>query len=180
MRRAGDKNRKVTSMALTQFEHSKVPLEFSEPAKAEIKKHLAKYPDRRAAMLPTLYIAQREFGFISPSAMAAVAKVLDLPETWVREAATWYTMFNKKPVGKYHVQVCTNISCHLVGADGVLEAILANVGVERGGTSKDGKFTVSEVECLAACGSGPCMQVNDDYHEHLTVEGAMKVLNALK
>lgn len=167
-------------MSLTQFENSKVPLEFSDAAKTEIKKHLAKYPDKRAAMLPTLYIAQREFGFISPSAMTAVAKVLDVPETWVREVATWYTMFNKKPVGKYHLQLCTNISCHLVGADTLLEAVCDNLGIKPGQTTPDGRFTVAEVECLASCGSAPCMQVNDDYYEHLTVEGAMKIIRDLK
>ena len=167
-------------MSQTQPESPQQTLEFTPAAKAEIKKHLAKYPDRRAAMLPTLYIAQREFGYVSPAAMATVARELDVPETWVREAATWYTMFNKKPVGRYHLQLCTNISCHLVGADTLLEAICKNLGVKAGETTPDGKFTVAAVECLASCGSAPCMSVNDDYYEHLTVEGAMTIIRGLK
>jgi len=167
-------------MSLQQYDAVVTPLEFSEKSKAEIQKHLKKYPDRRAALLPALYVAQAEFGFISPSVMALVARTLDIPDTWVREVATWYTMFNKKPVGKFHVQVCTNISCHLVGGDAVLDGICETLGVKHGETTKDGKYTVSEVECLASCGSGPCMQVNDDYYEHLNLESALKILRDLK
>jgi NADH-quinone oxidoreductase E subunit len=166
-------------MHLQQYDTVVTPLAFSEKSKADIEKHRNKYPDRRAALLPALYIAQEQFGFVSPSVMALVASTLDLPETWVREAATWYSMFNKKPVGRYHVQVCTNISCHLVGADAVLDGLCAALNVQPGATTADGKFTVTEVECLASCGSGPCMQVNDDYHEHLTVDAALAVLDKL-
>lgn len=165
---------------LKQYEEKVEPLEFSDAAKKEIRQHVAKYPDRRAALLPALYVGQREFGYVSPSVMALVARTLDIPDTWVREAATWYTMFNKKPVGKYHVQVCTNISCHLVGADAMLDGLAKNLGIHPGETTPDGKYTLAEVECLAACGGGPCMQVNDDYFEQLDTEKAMKILQALK
>jgi NADH-quinone oxidoreductase E subunit len=164
---------------LQQYQDKIETLEFSEAARKEIAAHVAKYPERRAALLPALYVGQREFGYVSPSVMALVARTLDIPETWVREAATWYTMFNKKPVGKYHVQVCTNISCHLVGADAMLDGLSQNLGIKPGETSADGRFTLAEVECLAACGGGPCMQVNDDYFEQLDTEKAMKILRGL-
>ena len=164
---------------LSQYEEKIEPLEFSEDAKKEIQVHVAKYPDRRAALLPALYVGQREFGYVTPSVMALVARTLDIPDTWVREVATWYTMFNKKPVGRYHLQVCTNISCHLVGADSMTRGLEEHLGIKAGQTTADGRFTLSEVECLAACGSGPCMQVNDDYHEHLDTEKAIAVLRTL-
>ncbi|MEW5849010.1 MAG: NADH-quinone oxidoreductase subunit NuoE [Myxococcota bacterium] len=166
--------------SLRQYEQ-KTPtnLQFTPESLAEIAKHRKKYPDRGAALLPTLYVAQAQFGFISPEVMALVAKTLDLPETRVREVATWYTMFHKKPIGRYNVQVCSNISCHLCGADALVEALKTHLGIKVGETTKDGKFTLSEVECLASCGSAPCMQVNMTYHEHLTAEKAIQILKNL-
>src|SRR5688500_12990329 len=128
--------------SLQQYE-TKTPtnLTFTAESLGEIAKHRKKYPDRAAALLPTLYVAQAQFGYISPEVMALVAKTLDLPETRVREVATWYTMFYKAPVGRYHVQVCTNISCHLVGADALVTSLTQHLGIKQGETTKDGKYT---------------------------------------
>lgn len=167
-------------MSLRQYEaRTPTSLTFTDAARAEIEQHVSKYPDRGAALLPTLYIAQEQFGHISAEVMSLVAQTLGLPETRVREVATWYTMFHKKPVGRYLIQVCTNISCHLVGADQVVDAIKQHLGIKGGETTPDGKFTLIEVECLASCGSAPCMQVNMEHHEHLTVDKALAILQEL-
>lgn len=112
--------------------------------------------------------------------MKEIASLLNLPESHVIGVATFYTMFNKKPVGKYHLQVCTNVSCGLLGAEKISEYICKKLGVEMGGTTPDKKFTVSEVECLGSCGTAPMMQINDDYHENLTSEKIDKILQDLK
>lgn len=145
--------------------------EFGAEALAEIQAIAAKYPDRLAATLPALYIAQREFGFVSLAAMKAVARALNVPEGHVFGVATFYTMYQKKPVGRYHLQVCTNLSCALNGAAHLMEKLCAQVGVEPGGPpSADGMFSVEEVECLAGCGTGPCVQVNHDVYDECVDE----------
>jgi NADH-quinone oxidoreductase E subunit len=163
--------------------HHEVPApqdpQFSAASLAEVERHCQKYPDRGAGLLPALYVAQDQFGWISPPVMALVARTLGVTEARVREVATWYTMFNKRPVGRYHLQVCTNVSCHILGADTVVQEVAKALGIPVGGTTPDGKFTLTEVECLASCGSGPCMQVNRDYHEHVTVERALQVVRSL-
>jgi NADH-quinone oxidoreductase E subunit len=139
---------------------------FSAEALAEIAAIAAKYPDKLAATLPSLHIAQREFGFVSLSAMKAVAKALSIPEGHVFGVASFYTMYQKRPVGKFHLQVCTNISCALNGGAQFLEKVCAKTGVKPGeGPSADGLWSVEEVECLASCGSAPCMQVNADVYD---------------
>lgn len=140
--------------------------EFSPEAAAEIQAIAARYPDKLAATLPALHIAQRDFGFVGLDAMKAVAKTLGIPEGHVFGVASFYTMYQKKPVGRYHLQVCTNISCALNGAARLLEEVCEKTGCEPGGApSKDGLWSVEEVECLASCGSGPCMQVNHDVYD---------------
>ena len=145
--------------------------EFGAEALAEIHAIAAKYPDRLAATLPALYIAQREFGFVSLAAMKAVARALNVPEGHVFGVATFYTMYRKQPVGRYHLQVCTNLSCALNGAAQLLEKLCARVGAEPGGPpTADGLFSVEEVECLAGCGTGPCVQVNHDVYDECVDE----------
>ena len=145
--------------------------ELSAAAVAEIQTIMAKYPDKLAATLPALHIAQREFGFISLSAMKAVAKAIGIPEGHVFGVATFYTMYHKEPVGKFHLQVCTNISCALRGAAQLLEKVAERTGANPGeGPSPDGLWSVEEVECLAGCGTGPCVQVNQDVYDELVDE----------
>lgn len=156
--------------------------EFSAEALTEIQAIAAKYPDKLAATLPALHIAQRDFGFVGLDAMKAVAKALAIPEGHVFGVASFYTMYQKQPVGKYHLQVCTNISCALNGAARLLEQVCEKTGVQPGeGPSKDGLWSVEEVECLASCGSGPCMQVNHDvYDEYVDEKKLDEILLAAK
>lgn len=152
---------------------------FSPQADAEIEAILKRYPDRLAALIPTLWVAQREFGWISPETMELVARRLEVAPAKVVATATFYTMFHKKPVGRHHVQVCRNISCYLRGADEVTAAAAAKLGIRPGETTADGRFTLEEVECLAACGRGPVVQVNADYHEWQTAESVAALLDQL-
>jgi len=156
--------------------------EFSPEALAEIAAIAARYPDKLAATLPALHIAQREFGFVSLDAMKAVAKALTIPEGHVFGVASFYTMYQKQPVGRHHIQVCTNISCALNGAAKLLETVVARTGVQPGeGPSKDGLWSVEEVECLASCGSGPCLQVNHDLYDEYVDEAKLdEIMSACK
>lgn len=156
--------------------------EFSAEALAEIQAIAARFPDRLAATLPALYIAQREFGFVSLAAMKAVARALNVPDGHVFGVATFYTMYQKQPVGRYHLQVCTNISCALNGAAQLLERLCEKVGVQPGaGPTADGMFSVEEVECLAGCGTGPCVQVNHDvYDEYVDEQKLGEILEACR
>ena len=144
-------------------------LEFSESAEEQFQNILSRYPEghRRAALLPTLHLAQKEFGYVSVDAMEYVARRLDLPPSKVLHVATFYTMYNKSRVGQRHVQVCKSISCAVMRAYSLVEYLEGRLGVSAGETTPDGKFTLSEVECLAVCGYAPALQCNDDYHIHL-------------
>jgi len=144
------------------------------------EKILTRYPDRQGALLPILGMAQEVRGHISPETMDEVAEMLGLPNAYVRGVATFYTMYNKAPVGRYLIQVCTNISCNLCGGDEVVEAFLEHIGTELGETSQDGLFTVVEAECLAACGFPTAVQINSRYFENITPEGVPQVLDRLR
>ena len=139
-----------------------------------------RYPTMKAMTLPVLWMAQEQFGYISPEVMKYVAGLLNLPVHHVYGVVTFYTMFNTKPVGKYFLQVCTNVSCQLRGAERIAGHICRRLGVRIGETTSDKKFTVVEVECLGSCGTAPMMQVNDDYHENLTGEKVDKLLAEFK
>jgi NADH-quinone oxidoreductase subunit E len=125
-------------------------------------------------------MAQRQFGWISPDVMRYVAGLLDLPVSHVYGVVTFYTMFNTKPVGKYHLQVCTNVSCQLRGGDRLLDHACRRLNIARGDTTPDNRFTLTEVECLGSCGTAPAVQINDDYHENLSVETFDALLNDLR
>lgn len=143
---------------------------------------IARYPPGRqqSAVLPLLDLAQRQHdGWLPRAAMEHVAGMLGMPPIRVYEVATFYTMFNKTPVGRHHVQVCTNISCWLRGSDAVLEAMRERLGLAPGETDGEGHFTLSEVECLGACCNAPMMQVDDDYYEDLDPDSARAVIDAL-
>jgi NADH-quinone oxidoreductase subunit E len=154
-------------------------LEFSENARKEIAAKIEQLPDRRSALIPALYIAQREFGYISPEVMEYLAAELSLPVSEVRGVASFYTMFNKEPVGKYHIQVCQNLTCSLLGAESLISHLEKKLGIACGQTTPDGKFSISRVECLGSCGTAPVMQINDDYYENLTAEKVDEILAGL-
>jgi len=156
---------------------------FTDENMAAAQAIIAKYPAGRqqSAVMPLLDLAQRQNGgWLTRASMDCVAEMLSMPAIGVYEVATFYTMYNHKPMGRYHVQVCTNLPCWLRGSDGIAKACKKATGADWGQTSEDGLFTLSEVECLGACVNAPMMQINDDYYEDLTEESAEAVLNALK
>jgi NADH-quinone oxidoreductase E subunit len=153
---------------------------FEGPYRTRFEKILTRYPDRRAALLPALNLAQEVRGHVSPETMDEVAALLGLPEAEVRGVTTFYTMYNRRPVGRFLIQVCTNISCNLCGADEVMEAFLHHTDTESGDISKDGNFTVMEVECLAGCGFPTCVQINSRYFENVSPEDVPAILDRLK
>ncbi|XP_030753433.1 NADH dehydrogenase [ubiquinone] flavoprotein 2, mitochondrial [Sitophilus oryzae] len=159
-----------------------IPFEFTEDNKKRIDAILAIYPEghKRGAMIPILDLAQRQHGWLPISAMHKVANILNLPYMRVYEVATFYTMFIRKPTGKFHVQICTTTPCWLRGSDEILDTIKKNLCLEVGETSKDKLFTLSEVECLGACVNAPMVQINDDYYEDLTVQDTEQILKELK
>jgi NADH-quinone oxidoreductase E subunit len=154
---------------------------FSDANLAEAKKHIAKYPAARqaSAVMPLLWLAQYQEGWVSRAAMDVIAGMLDMAPIRVYEVATFYTMYNLKPVGKHLVQICRTTPCWLRGSDGLTELCKKKLGVDLHGTSADGKFTIMEVECLGACVNAPMVQINDDFYEDLTPESLSKVLDEL-
>jgi NADH-quinone oxidoreductase E subunit len=155
-------------------------LQFSESASEELNAIVAKYPRKEAALLPALHLAQREFNHLSIEVQAMVAKTLDIPPVRVHEVTTFYEMFHQHAEGQFHLELCTNISCHLAGADSLVCHAKKKLGIEVGHQSEDGVFGLMEAECLASCGSGPMMRVGDDYYEHLTPEAFDHLLDEFK
>ncbi len=154
-------------------------VQFSQETYKQFEEVLTHYPTKRAAIMPTFWLAQKEFGYLSPDAMEYIGQLLGLSPAYVGAVASFYTMYNKEPVGKYHLQVCANLSCTLLGAEHIIECIEHKLGIGLGQTTADGKFTLSEVECLGSCGTAPVAQINDDYHENLTPEGVLQLLETL-
>jgi len=168
------------SYAYMKAERDPEAVLFEGPYAERFEKLLTRYPEKRAALLPTLALAQEVRGHVSPETMARVAELLDLPDAYVRGVTSFYTMYNKREVGRFLIQVCTNISCNLCGADDVLEAFLTATDTETGEISEDGDFTVIEAECLAACGFPTCVQINSRYYENVTPADVPKILDRLK
>jgi NADH:ubiquinone oxidoreductase subunit E len=158
--------------------HPEAPI-FVGPYEERLQKVLGEYPDRQNALLPALHMAHEIRGYLSPGTMDEVAERLGLSPAYVRGVASFYTMYNLAPVGKYLIQVCTNISCNLCGGDAVFEAFLKHTGTEPGETSANGLWTVMEVECLGACGFPTAVQVNDHYFENVRPENVPDVLARL-
>ncbi len=144
---------------------------------------IAKYPEGRqaSAVMPLLDIAQRQNdGWVSQPAMDVIAELLEMPVIRVYEVATFYTMYNLQPIGKHHVQVCTNLPCWLRGSDTVMATCKKVLGIGAGETTEDGMFTVNEMECLGACVNAPMMQIDDDYYEDLDADSTESILSVLK
>ncbi len=158
----------------------RMSLEFTRENAERIRQIVLQYPDSHAGILPALAIAQEQFGVIEPQVMQLVAQSLAVPAEHVVSAATFYTMYNKRPVGKYHIQVCGNVSCWLRGANDVVDAIRRELKLQQGETTPDGLFTLTLVQCLASCGTAPALQINDTYYEAMTPEKIVSVLRRLR
>ena len=146
----------------------------------KIQDEIAKYPDRRSAILPALRHAQEHYGWLSSEALEAVADALDLSPARCLAVASFYDMFFLQPVGEHVVEVCTNLSCALVGSDAVLRRFEQELGVQAPGTSDDGAITLRRVECLGGCGWGPVVSVDEDYQEHFQPEDVTPLLEQLR
>ncbi len=148
----------------------------------QVKKIQSKYPaaGRRSAVMPLLDLAQRQEGWVTQAAIETVAEITGTPRMRVWEVATFYTMYKLSPVGKHHVEVCTNVPCWLRGSDEILRALKDELGLEPGDTSDDGMFSVAEAECLGACVNAPMLQIGDHYYEDLTYENTRAMIQAMK
>ncbi len=153
---------------------------FSEENRTKIEKILLKYPEKKPAVMPLLYLAQEQHGWISVEVMKEIASLLEMDEEEVLGVVTFYTMFYKKPMGKYHLQVCTNVSCMLRGGYEILDAVKKKIGLnEKVDVTEDRKFSLEEVECMGSCGTAPMIAVNEDYYENLTIEETEKIIDSL-
>ncbi len=153
---------------------------FVGAVKQELDELLTHYPTKMAALLPALWIVQRERGWVSPGAMTEVAQLLDLTPAYVKGVVTFYTMYHQHPVGKYFIQVCTTSPCGACGAERVVEAFLKHTGCgELGTTSSDGRYTVIEVECLGACGFATPVMINEEFIESVTPDRVPQLLSEL-
>jgi NADH-quinone oxidoreductase subunit E len=159
------------------------PVRLSQAAMDHIDHWLKKFPvdQKQSAVIASLMFVQKENdGWLTEGLMDAVAAYLEMPKIAVYEVASFYTMFELKPVGKIKLEVCTNISCMLNGSDKIVNHLRNKLGIDFGQTTEDGKYSLKEVECLGACGGAPMMQVGDDYHENLSVENLDPLLDSLE
>jgi len=167
----------------TPENNADTPFEFTADNKTRAEAIMSIYPDghKRAAVIPLLDLAQRQNGGWLPiAAMHHVAEFIGMPRMRVYEVATFYTMFMRNPVGKYHVEVCTTTPCWLRGSDEIMAACEENLGIKKGHTTEDKMFTITEVECAGACVNAPMLAINNNYYEDLTPEDTHEILNDLK
>ena len=160
--------------------NNRMAVEFSPETFQKFEETVSRYPKKEAAMLPVLYLAQQEFGYLSPEAIDYVARLMGQSSARVHGVVSFYTMYNMKPIGRHHIQVCRTLSCALGGAEKITDFVKKKLAIELGQTTADGRFTLSEVECLASCGTAPMMQINDDYYENLNEEKVTEILDSLK
>ncbi len=156
------------------------PTRFSEAQLGEVRRLQALYPDRQAALLPVLRMAQDTFGYVSPEVEVYVAGLFELSPAHVHEVVTFYTLFFQQPVGRHVISVCHNLSCSLRGAEEVVAHLQERLGIEAGETTPDGRVTLLRVECLCACEAAPMMQVDEEYVGPLDREGIDRVLAGLR
>ena len=165
----------------------KTPFQFSEENKQEFDQLLLRYPVKEAVMLPTLHLAQKQAGYISPEVMTYVSELLEVSVMKVKDVVSFYPMFFEEPVGKYVVRVCHTLPCALRDCKVILEHFKQKLGVDTAsetnlatGTTEDGKFTLMKVECLASCDVAPVVMINDDLHKNLTLEKVDEILDNLE
>ncbi len=154
-------------------------LTFSAEELQKLETIKKRYPEPKAALMPALWMAQAKWGWLSDEAMTCVAEALELPLAHVRGVATFYTMYFKKPMGKYHLQICTNVSCMLRGGDTIFAQAKARYGIGHNECTADGRLSLEEVECMGACGGAPMIAINEDYHENISFEHVEKLVASL-
>ncbi|MBI4715511.1 MAG: NADH-quinone oxidoreductase subunit NuoE [Nitrospirae bacterium] len=164
-------------MIKTQAPHK---WKLSKEGLAEIDRHIAKYPDKRAALMPALKVAEREYGWVSEEAMAEIAGILELTKAEVYGFATYYTMYKLQPTGRHLIQFCDNISCMLCNAEGLLDYLQKKLGIGPGETTHDQRFSMVTMECIGACGTAPAMLVNTDFYDNLTEKKLDEILEKYK
>ena len=152
---------------------------FTQENLERIDKEIQKYPLRKPAVMAALYIAQEQNGFISNEVMKEVANVLEMTAEDVLGVVTFYTMYHQKQMGKYHIQVCTNVSCMLRGGFEIWNQVKDKFGIDHLGVTEDKKFSLEEVECMGSCGTAPMIAVNEDYYENLSKEKVEEILTSL-
>lgn len=154
---------------------------FDESEMKTVQLHISKYPQPMAAVMPLLWMMQDKYGWISLEAMKYVGDLLNLPSDHVLGVATFYTMYFKKPMGKFHLQICTNVSCMLCGGYDIFNHVSSQLGINNKEITPDGIFSIEEVECLGSCATAPMLQVNNkEYFENLTIESVDRLINLLR
>lgn len=156
------------------------PVEFTPEELETVARLKGLYPNAKSAIMPVLWMAQKKWGWLSVPVMQHVAEVMSLPYSHVFGVATFYTMYFKKPMGRHHVQVCTNVSCMLRGGERIYEHVSGRLGIGHNDRTPDGLFSLEEVECMGACGGAPMVAINEEYHENITVEQLDRMLDELR
>ena len=154
--------------------------EFSERGKQEIERLIGIYPIKEAIIIPVLHLAQQENGWISDEVCSCVGEILEIPPSRIKGVATFYTMFSKRPKGKYWLQVCRNLSCSIMGSEHIINYLEQLLHIKAGETTKDQLFTLDVVECLGSCGTAPVMMINEKYHENLNEPRIEQIINELR
>ena len=145
-----------------------------------IEEAVKKYPHKNAAVMPVLYIAQEQDGWISQEVIKEVASILEMTAEEILGVVTFYSMYHTKPAGKYHLQVCTNVSCMLRGAESIYNYIKNKLNIENGGITEDNLFSLEEVECMGSCGTAPMFAINEDFFENLSIQKVDEIIESFK
>lgn len=155
-------------------------MDFSKKSLKAFNKMVEQYPQKQAALLPALWFVQQEIGHISRDGVKWISEQLDVPVGHIYGVATFYSMYKLEPTGKHHIQLCQTLPCQLAGSEDILEHIQNKLNIKPGETTEDGQFTLTTVECLASCGTGPMFQINDAYFEDLTPDKVDEILDTLR
>ena len=169
----------VSSSVISSADHDPADIYFSEAELQRVALIREKYPEAQAAVMPVLWMAQKKWGWLSVPVLQHVAETLGLPFSHVQGVASFYTMYWKRPMGKQHVQVCTNISCLLRGGEQIYHHVSAKLGIGHMERSADGSVSLEEVECMGACGGAPMIAINEDYYENVTIEEVDRLLSQI-
>jgi NADH-quinone oxidoreductase E subunit len=153
---------------------------FTEENLKKVEELRKRYPTSQSLTLPVLWIAQEQFGYISEETMKYVANLLNVPFGYILGVVSFYTMFHREPCGRHHLEVCTNVSCMLRGSDQIVNHLEKKLGIKMGETTKDKRWTLSEVECMGSCGSAPMFAVGEEYYENLSIDKVDQILTELK